>query len=106
MDFNIRFCSLTPYRTRTQFRIAPTLISLVKVSERLQKSICNPASHLCTVLLFLLEEMSALPAEGSSTDDPWEVHRETIRRLYLVENKSLKEVRNVMENSPYNFIAS
>ncbi|RDL41668.1 uncharacterized protein BP5553_01647 [Venustampulla echinocandica] len=34
--------------------------------------------------------------EGCSTEDRWEVHRETICKLFLEEKKTLKEVRSIM----------
>jgi len=49
------------------------------------------------------EHTSTMPAENGSAAYPkspseWECHRETISRLYVDENKSLKEVQKIMED--------
>ena len=37
-------------------------------------------------------------AASSQVQDPWILHRETLRQLYIVEKKTLKEVKATMEN--------
>ena len=37
-------------------------------------------------------------AASSQVQDPWILHRETLRQLYIVENRTLKEVKTAMEN--------
>jgi hypothetical protein len=34
---------------------------------------------------------------SSQVQDPWILHRETLRQLYIVEKKTLKEVKAIME---------
>jgi Clr5 domain len=60
--------------------------------------------HLLLALV-LLERMSVSPLKRSSTEDAWNIHQETLRRLYLTENRSLKDVRHIMEET-HNFKAS
>jgi hypothetical protein len=56
-------------------------------------------------------EQSAIPRDFAANQSRehsslvWENHRERIKQLYLVENKSLDEVISAME-SEYGFIAT
>jgi Clr5 domain len=58
--------------------------------------------------------MSGLPVDapdhgqagGSSVEDLWNAHRETIRVLYLEQNKTLKDVQGIMAKPPYNLPVS
>jgi hypothetical protein len=45
-----------------------------------------------------------MPEDRSLTQDRWETHRETLRRLYVVEKKTLNEVGEAMAKS-HNFEA-
>jgi Clr5 domain len=65
--------------------------------------------HLATLLhLSLMEDTqkvhsSIIPAQNGRAAYPksaseWECHRETISRLYVDENRSLKEVQRLMED--------
>jgi hypothetical protein len=42
--------------------------------------------------------MSALQPDVVPSDDPWIMHLETFRQLYIAENKTLKEVKSIMES--------
>jgi hypothetical protein len=45
---------------------------------------------------FLASETLA-NAQGWPTEDDWALHRSTIKRLYLEENKTLKELMEIMK---------
>jgi hypothetical protein len=52
-----------------------------------------------------LTVMPTLPESGAASQDRWEIHKETLRKHYLVEKKTLKEVEELMAKS-YNFKAT
>lgn len=42
--------------------------------------------------------MMAMQPDTAMDEDLWIVHRDTLRKLYIVENKTLKEVKSTMES--------
>jgi hypothetical protein len=42
--------------------------------------------------------MIAMQPDAAMAEDLWIVHRDTLRQLYIVENKTLKEVKSTMES--------
>jgi hypothetical protein len=47
-----------------------------------------------------------MPGEISEATTPWEDHKETIRVLYLEQNKTQEEVREIFSKEPYNLPSS
>jgi hypothetical protein len=45
----------------------------------------------------LLASETPASTQGWPTEDDWSLHRSTIKRLYLEENKSLKELMEIMK---------
>jgi hypothetical protein len=45
----------------------------------------------------LLTSETPASAQGWPTEDDWALHRSTIKRLYLEENKTLKELMEIMK---------
>jgi hypothetical protein len=45
----------------------------------------------------LLASETTASAQGWPTEDDWALHRSIIRRLYLEENKTLKELMEIMK---------
>jgi hypothetical protein len=45
----------------------------------------------------LLASGTLASAKGWPTEDDWAFHRSTIKRLYLEENKTLKELMGIMK---------
>jgi hypothetical protein len=43
--------------------------------------------------------MPTLPEDRAASQYRWEIHKETLRKLYLVEKKTLKEVGEFMAKS-------
>jgi hypothetical protein len=76
---------------------APLLSSL--------KTRCEFSSLLHRVLKVSLIIMPALPESRAAFQHRWEPYKETLRRLFLVEKKSLKEVGELMAES-YDFKAT
>ena len=44
-----------------------------------------------------LASETPVSAHGWPTEDDWALHRSTIKRLYLEENKTLKELMEIMK---------
>jgi hypothetical protein len=42
--------------------------------------------------------MVVMQPGAAMSEDLWTVHRDTLRQLYIVENKTLKEVKSIMES--------
>jgi hypothetical protein len=42
--------------------------------------------------------MMAMQPDTAMAEDLWVVHQDMLRQLYIVENKTLKEVKSAMES--------
>jgi hypothetical protein len=55
----------------------------------------NPTQPASVDSLIASEALAS--AQGWPTEDDWALHRSTIKRLYLEENKTLKELMEIMK---------